>query len=76
MGATKAAQVTSMIAVTSLGTATLAIAFICSTAYGIETIVGSDTFIGSDFLNYANKWCVKGFSVVGVTSILPKGKLD
>lgn len=76
MGATKAAQVTSMIAVPSLGMAALTIAFICSTAYGIETLVGSDTFVGSDFLNYANKWCVKGFSVLGVGAILPKGKLD
>ena len=76
LSATKIAQASSMIAVPSLGTTALAIALICSTAYSIETIVGSDTFIGADFLNYANKWCVRGFSVVGVTSILPKGKLD
>jgi hypothetical protein len=68
-------KATSLVVVPSLGNAALAIAGICSVAYGIETIIGSDTFIGTDFFHGANKWCVKGFSLIGVTSILPEGKL-
>ena len=85
MWATKIAQVSSLVAVPSLSTAALTIAFICSTAYGIQTVVGVDTFGGAEFLNYANTWCVRAFSVVLPASFLPlrdqdleemKGKLD
>ena len=66
----------SLLAAPTYGTAAVAIALVCSTAYSIETIIGSDTFIGGDFLNYANKWCVKGYGFLTATAILPTNTLD
>lgn len=76
MGASKLLSASSLVVVPSMSTAAIAIALLCSTAYGLETLVGADTFGGSEFLNYANKWCTKGFAAFSVGSILPKGKID
>lgn len=75
-GVAKGAQSASLLAAPTYGTAAIALALFCSTAYGFETLIGAETFVGAEFLNQANKWCVKGYSFLSVTAILPKNTVE
>lgn len=75
-GVAKGLQVTSLMAAPTYGTAAITIALVCGTAYGLETIIGAETFGGAEFLNYANAWCVRGYSFLSLTAILPKDTIN
>lgn len=75
-GVAKGASAASLLASPTYGTAAIALALFCSAAYTLETLVGSETFIGADFLNYANKWCVRGYSFLSAAAILPNGPVN
>jgi hypothetical protein len=71
-GVAKGVQSASWMASPTYGTAAMALALFCSTAYSLETLIGPETFGGAEFFNHANKWCAKGYSFLSVTAILPK----
>ena len=66
-GVAKGAQAASLLAAPSYGTAAIALALFCSTAYGLEAIFGAETFVGAEFFNQANKWCARGYTFLSAT---------
>jgi len=75
-GIAKGIQATSLMAAPTYGTAAIALAIFCSTAYGLETVIGSETFVGAEFFNQANTWCAKGYGLLGAAAILPKDTIN
>ena len=75
-GVSKGAAAAGLLAAPSYGTAALALAVFCSAAYGIETLIGSDSFVGGEFLHGATKWCVRGYTLLQATAILPRDAIN
>lgn len=75
-GVAKGVQSASWMASPAYGTAAMALALFCGTAYGLETLIGPETFVGAEFFNQANKWCAKGYGFLSVTAILPKDTVE
>ena len=68
-GIAKGVQAANLMAAPTYGTAAIALAIFCSTAYSLETVVGGETFV--EFLNQANTWCAKGYGLLNAAAILP-----